>query len=256
MRDLCHNNPDIILTSDASGSWGCGAYTLAAWFQYQWPPSLRDQHITVKELLPIVIAAAIWGIGWSNKSILCRCDNEAVVHIINTGTSRDPQAMGLMRCLHFIATRFNLLLSAIHIAGIANSLADALSRDNLPLFFKHHPQANCSPSPIPLVLLHLLVHSRPDWTSPSWSNKFNTIFSQLSPRIQCILTLPATEGTQYLRNQALPHVSQYCASLSHTLHSNISSTRQMLPVRYQILPDHPVPSRPFHHKHAQAPVRT
>ena len=80
-----------------------------------------------------------------------------MVHIINTGTSRDPQAMGLMRCLHFIAARFNLLLSATHIAGIANPLADALSHDNLLLFFKHHPQANCSPSPIPPALLNLLA---------------------------------------------------------------------------------------------------
>ena len=39
---------------------------------------LKDQHITLKELLPIVIAIAIWGTEWVNRSILCRCDNEAV----------------------------------------------------------------------------------------------------------------------------------------------------------------------------------
>ena len=80
----------VIVTSAALGTWGCGAYCLAAWLQYQWPPGLKDQHITVKELLPIVIAIAILGAEWANKSILCHCDNEAVVHIINSGTSKDP----------------------------------------------------------------------------------------------------------------------------------------------------------------------
>ena len=182
MHNLRRNNPDIIITSDASGSWGCGAYCLAAWFQYHWPPGLEDQHITIKELLPIVIAIAIWGTEYVNRSILCRCDNEAVVHIINSGTSKDPLVMGLMRCLHFITAKFNLLLSATHIAGIENSLADALSRDNLSFFFTHHPPANHSPSPIPSALLDLLVHSRPDWMSASWSSMFNSIFSQHSQK--------------------------------------------------------------------------
>ena len=122
MHNLRRNNPDIV----TSGSWGGRAYCLAAWFQYQWPPGLKDQHITVKELLPIVFATAVWGAEWANKSILCRCDNEAVVHIINSGTSKDPLVMGLMRCLHFITAKLNSLLSTNHIAGIENSLADAL----------------------------------------------------------------------------------------------------------------------------------
>jgi hypothetical protein len=83
-----------------------------AWFQYQWPTELKEQHITVKELLPIVITIAIWGADWANRSILCHCDNEAVVHILNSGMSKDPLVMGLMRCLHFITAKFNLLLSA------------------------------------------------------------------------------------------------------------------------------------------------
>ena len=94
---------------------------------------MKDQHNTIKELLPIVIAAAIWGPDWVGKAVLCQCDNEAVVYIINTGTSKDPYVMGLMRC---ITARFDLLLRATHIAGIDNSLADALSRNNFTLLFQ------------------------------------------------------------------------------------------------------------------------
>ena len=177
-------DPDIILTSDASGSWGCGAYFASHWLQYPWSPQTRDYHITIKELLPIVLAAAVWGKYWENKAILCRCDNEAVVHIVNTGTSRDPVAMGLMRCLYFIAAKFNMLLSATHLAGKANSLADALSRNNAALFLSNYPQANHQGTPIPEALTDLLVGTQPDWTSPTWSSKFNFIFKQPCPITQ------------------------------------------------------------------------
>ena len=39
------------MTSDASGSWGCGAFTSSGeWLQLQWPESWASVHITVKEL--------------------------------------------------------------------------------------------------------------------------------------------------------------------------------------------------------------
>ena len=58
---LCRRPPDVILTSDASGSWGCGAFSGVEWFQCLWNGRWTEVHITVKELIPIVIAGAIWG---------------------------------------------------------------------------------------------------------------------------------------------------------------------------------------------------
>ena len=52
------------LTTDASGHWGCGAFNEERWFQLQWPDSLEDSHISVKELIPIVVATAVWGRFW------------------------------------------------------------------------------------------------------------------------------------------------------------------------------------------------
>ena len=54
---------EAIITSDASGSWGCGAFNSlveAAWFQLRWPESWSSVHITAKELVPIIIAVAVW----------------------------------------------------------------------------------------------------------------------------------------------------------------------------------------------------
>ena len=55
--------------------------------------SCRLQHRAVKELKPIVIAAALWGRESQGKSVLVQCDNAAVVNTINQGSSKNPKAM-------------------------------------------------------------------------------------------------------------------------------------------------------------------
>ena len=219
MQKARRSNPDVILTSDASGSWGCGAFYADSWFQLQWPAALLDSHITVKELLPIVIAAGIWGAQWANKFVLCRCDNEAVVHIINTGTSKDPTVMCLMRCLYFITAKFDMTLSAVHLAGSANGLADALSRNQLKNFFANYPQASPRASHIPAPLLNLLIYSQPDWVSPSWSKMFSSIFAQPSQTTRRA-PIPA----------AIDDISTFAHSLesaNHTQHPSPSSASSL-----------------------------
>ena len=61
---------------EKSGKWGCGAFSEDKSFQLRWPAELQDCHITVKELVPIVLAAGIWGKQWSGKNIMAYCDNE------------------------------------------------------------------------------------------------------------------------------------------------------------------------------------
>ena len=80
--------PVATVTSDASGSWGCGAYSGSSWFMLKWVGSISESHITVKELVPVVISAAIWGHTWQGKSEQIHCDNMAVVSIVNQGTSK------------------------------------------------------------------------------------------------------------------------------------------------------------------------
>ncbi len=60
MATLCRGPPQVAVTSDASGPWGCGAFTSGGkWFQLRFPECWSDLHITVKELLPIVLGVAI-----------------------------------------------------------------------------------------------------------------------------------------------------------------------------------------------------
>ena len=68
------------MASDASGSWGCGAWYGTHWFQLQWNTQLAALTIMAKELLPVVLACAVWGRLGPVVTVLC--DNQAVVYSV------------------------------------------------------------------------------------------------------------------------------------------------------------------------------
>ncbi len=124
------------LTSDASGTCGCGAFTSTGeWLQLRWPSVWEKIHITVKELLPIMVACATWGHSWQRKTVRSLCDNAAVVAILRSGTSKHSLAMHLLRCL---------------------------------LLFQLVPTAHPHPALLPLALIWALLLQTQDWMSASW----------------------------------------------------------------------------------------
>ncbi len=135
---------DGIMTSDVSGSWGYGAFF----------------DITVNELIPIVVGAAVWGLCWTGRLfIMTRLDNKATVEIVNSGTCKYPEAMHLLRSLFFIAARLNCSLRASHIRGADNGLADGLSQKNRGFFLRTFHQAYPLPTQIPPMVVEVLPHT-------------------------------------------------------------------------------------------------
>ena len=99
-------------------------------------------------------------------------DNQAVVHVVNSGYSKDQELMHLIRCMFFFRAYWGFELRAEHVPGEQNVAADAISRNNLSLFSQVLPGASPQPCPIPQSLVELLIVQRPDWTSPSWTALF------------------------------------------------------------------------------------
>ena len=167
----------LTVTSDASGSWGCGAVSDSGeYFQVQWPSSWVTTNIAIKEMVPVVIAVAIWGRKWTESTLRVRSDNMAVVHALTSGAAKDPRLMHLLRCLHFFTARHQISICARHVPGVLNTAADALSRNNMSVFFQCAPQAAQAPFPVPSQLL--IWHS-PDWTSVSWRTMFHSTWGSL-----------------------------------------------------------------------------
>ena len=149
--------------------------------QFRWPPAWDAVNITVKELLPIVVACAVWGHQWRGSTILCRCDNAAVVAIVKSGSSKDRVAMHLMRCLFFFTAFYQMLLVPRHLPGRDNTAADHLSRDALSSFLQLVPTAQPQPTELPDALMQALVIQRPDWTSAAWRAALRSTLHTGSP---------------------------------------------------------------------------
>ena len=196
MVALGRNTPEATVTSDASGSWGCGAFSDSGqWFQCEWQGAWSDVHITAKELLPIVIACALWGKEWQGKTVKCYSDNAAVVSIIRSGRSKHDLSMHLMRSLSLFTAKYEVVLMEEYLPGRLNEAADAISRGNLPLFFRQVPTAARHPTAIPQELLDILdlVRMRtgnsyssghePATAPPSWI--FFFFFYSVHPAYYC-----------------------------------------------------------------------
>ena len=70
--------------------------------------------ITAKEMLPIVLAVAVWGGQWQGKTVRCWCDNAAVVAAVKSGWCKNKHAMHLLRCLYFFQAAYQVKLMTEH----------------------------------------------------------------------------------------------------------------------------------------------
>ena len=133
---------------------------------------MRSLNITFMELLPILLAATIWRPRWQSCQVICHCDNEAAVTVINKGSAKDPGLAQLLRCISFYSAYFHFTLHAQHVSGCHNQTADALSRNKLKLFFSLCPQAQLTPEPIPKEVIRMAMSTKVEWTSPAWRALF------------------------------------------------------------------------------------
>ena len=112
--------------------------------------------IAVKEMIPVIIATALWGSHWSQYRVNTLSDNISVVSAITSRTSRDlPHMAHLLRCLFSFEAHYDCELTSDHIPGKLNKAADThkinfhlfslvFSRSNNHQFLLHKPYHHSS----------------------------------------------------------------------------------------------------------------
>ena len=86
--------PSVSVYTDASSTFECCAVcSNGRWFQIEWPPDWAHIDISVKEMVPIVCAAAVWGQYWFRHRITFYSDNAAVVAVLQRRSARDQQLL-------------------------------------------------------------------------------------------------------------------------------------------------------------------
>ena len=76
----------------------------------------------------ILVAIRVWGNVWKHQRILIKCDNQAVVSVLNSGKTQDLTLAGIARNIMMEISEQDIDLQVIHILGVENKVADLLSR--------------------------------------------------------------------------------------------------------------------------------
>ena len=79
-------------------------------------------------MLAIYFAAKHWAPSWSGQHIVIHSDNTTAVSILNKGSCKNKVVMGFLRELFWLSAIYNFRITAKHIPGHKNVIADAISR--------------------------------------------------------------------------------------------------------------------------------
>ncbi len=109
---------------------GGGAWSGLEFISFPFPEVVLQEatHINALELLVVMVAVKIWHRNMSNSRVQIFCDNLASVQCLNSGRTKDPYMLSLLREICYTCARVNCQLKAIHLPGVSNRLADQLSR--------------------------------------------------------------------------------------------------------------------------------
>ena len=136
--------------------------------------------ISIKELVPVTIASGLWGPQWSGKHICFHSDNMAVVAVLQRRSAKTPP-MHLLHCVSLVSAFYGFHLSAWHVPGVSNGVADALSRNksaHVSSFISQVPKFH-----LPDWLCRLLISERPNWGSQSSTELFASYLTVVSPSL-------------------------------------------------------------------------
>lgn len=107
-------------------------------------PEIASCHINVKELAIVEESVALLAPLLPGRHLQFLSDNSSTVHWINRWTSRSPTAVSMLKHIAALATKWNLTVSAVHIPGCKNEIADAISRLHRPGEFLRLNALMCS----------------------------------------------------------------------------------------------------------------
>ena len=119
--------PQIHVFVDACLS-GVGAVWEDNVYAATYPPGFTDTlSIVHLELINIWVMLNVWGRYWNSKLVKIWCDNEAVVHILTSGKTRDGVMALYARSIWLFIASNDIQTQYCHVQGVNNVYADRLS---------------------------------------------------------------------------------------------------------------------------------
>ena len=147
------------LFTDASKT-GFGFCFGSQWCSGKWSQNLAELAIMILEFIPVIMCLEYFASYFTNKGLILHIDNLALVHSINSQTSKCPTVMSLIRRLVVRQLVSNISIHAVYIPSKHNVVADLLSRSRVEQARIVAPFLEEKPIVLPDKLLpHSLLHA-------------------------------------------------------------------------------------------------
>ena len=164
LRELGKEEIDHYITTDTSGQVGCGGLWHNRWFQIRWTAEYRitenlplQDSIMLLELLPLMIAVAVWGPESRNSVVVFQCDNEGAI------LAQSILIIGYPSLVKVLILHLGILLyshKGCTYCGEQDALAEATSQNNLSLLFSQVPEAVSGHTQVTQDLVEVLVNKQ------------------------------------------------------------------------------------------------
>ena len=123
------SEPDEIFSCD-SCLFSCGGFWQGSYFHVKFPDEILDKqyHITILEMLTILVSLKLWSRHFKGKRIQIFCDNLPVCTLITSGKTNCSILQCCLRELAFITAMNEFQVRPIHLDSRSNRISDHLSR--------------------------------------------------------------------------------------------------------------------------------
>ena len=129
---------------DAGSEWGMGGHDGRSYFKAKWSPELWEQVQREKstsslhmEALQLLVMARVMGPTWEHKRVMIELDSLGLVQACKRGRHKHTGINAVLRELAMIQIRHHITLNTTWVRRNQNEAADALSKDDMPRFWKN-----------------------------------------------------------------------------------------------------------------------
>ena len=112
-----------------------GAFWDGRWIMGTFEADLLRMHINILEAYVVTRATLRWGHFWAGQFVTFQIDNRTVVFAFDRRRPRNPVITTLVKAAVRHAILHNFDFDAEHIAGVDNTIPDALSRNDMARFW-------------------------------------------------------------------------------------------------------------------------
>ena len=134
---------DFYTDSTLNENLGIGGIYGTRWFSKAWPVGFVrtcEPCIGFVELYALVVGILTWGSELVDSRLVIYCDNEPVMNMVNSFTTKCNYCLKLLRVLVLDNLIHNRRVFVRHVRTESNTLADSLSRLDMRRFWKYAPE--------------------------------------------------------------------------------------------------------------------